>query len=144
MTAVAGIFSCSSPSGSTPSGDSTPQHAGADTSFLGKKRTQGIDFYAVGQEPGWALYMDTAYNYSFKSYDGVEIGSPPVSGTTSPDGKTTSYHASVEMGELYITITREACMDTMSGEKFPCKVLVRIKRGVDNDFKTYDGCGRFL
>lgn len=118
--------------------------AGADSSFLGKKRAQGIDFYAVGQEPGWALNMDTAYNYSFKSYDGVEISSPPVSGTTSPDGKTTSYHASVEMGKLYITITREECMDIMSGEKFPCKVQVRIKRGVDKEFRTYEGCGRFL
>lgn len=122
--------------------DSVP--AGADSSFLGKKRAQGIDFYAVGQEPGWALNMDTAYNYSFKGYDGVEISSPPVSGTTSPDGKTTSFYASVEMGKLYITITREECMDTMSGEKFPCKVQVRIKRGVDKEFRTYDGCGRFL
>jgi uncharacterized membrane protein len=48
------------------------------------------------------------------------------------------------MGEILITVTREECMDIMSGEKFPFKVSVSIKRGVDKDFRLYSGCGRFL
>jgi uncharacterized membrane protein len=171
VTAVAGIFACSSPSGSTPSGDSSKQQTvsgqndpqdsmsvqprtgadpvpaqqvGADSSFVGKKRALGIDFYAVGQEPGWALDMDSEKIYSFSTFDGIKMNTPPVAGTTSADGKITTYRAQVELGEINITVTREECMDSMSGEKSPCKVEVRIKRGVDKDFKTYNGCGRFL
>jgi len=171
VTAVAGIFACSSPSGSTPEGDSSQQQhvsghndqldsksvqprtgadsipaqqAGADSSFVGKKRALGIDFYAVGQEPGWALDMDSGNIYRFSTFDGIKMNTPPVAGTTSADGKITTYRAQVELGEINITVTREQCMDIMSGEQFPCKVQVRIKRGVDKDFKTYNGCGRFL
>ncbi len=129
-------------SGSNPAGESVPE--GADSSFLGKKRGMGIDFYAIGQEPGWSLDMDTAKIYRFRTMEGHEINTPPVAGTISNDGKVISYYASVEMGKMYITITKEPCTDVMSGEPFSCRVQVRVKRGIDKDFKTYNGCGRFL
>lgn len=162
--ALSGIFSCSSQTGNSPAGDSmsgaksdsttVPQleadtlanqfQTGADSSFLGKKRAEGIDFYAVGQEPGWTLNMDMEKIYSFSTMDGIVMNTPPVQGTTSADGRITSYKAQVEMGEILITVTREECMDIMSGEKFPFRVNVSMKRGVDKDFRLYSGCGRFL
>jgi uncharacterized membrane protein len=162
--ALSGLFSCSSPPGNGQAGDSIPLlksdsttvpqqgantvppqlQEGADSSFLGKKRAEGIDFYAIGQEPGWALNMDMEKIYSFSTMDGIVMNTPPVQGTTSADGRITTYKAQVEMGEIMITVAREECMDIMSGEKFPFKVSVSMKRGGDKDFRLYSGCGRFL
>jgi uncharacterized membrane protein len=161
--ALSGILACSSPTGNSPAGDREQRQAasdtvqqqgtdtlanhlleGADSSFIGKKRAEGIDFYAVGQEPGWALNMNMEKIYSFNTMDGIVMNTPPVRGTTSADGRITTYKAQVEMGEIMITVIREECMDIMSGEKFPFRVNVSMKRWVDKDFRLYSGCGRFL
>lgn len=99
-------------------------------------------FKAVGQEPGWSLELDPLGSFSFKSYDGMDMNTPAVEGVKT--GNTTTYKASVELGEMIITLTEEKCNDSMSGKEYPFSVTVMIKRGSDKDFKTYKGCGAFV
>lgn len=152
LAAIFSVCSCASGGSSAPAADSSskaPTDTAAtatepDSSFLGKKRAEGIDFYAVGQEPGWSLNLDKEKIFSFSTFDGIVMNTPPVAGIVSADGNTTTYEASVEMGELRITITHEACTDIMSGQAFTHRVQVRIRRGIDKDYRTYEGCGRSL
>jgi uncharacterized membrane protein len=110
--------------------------------LLQQKINAGIEFYGIGQEPGWSLNMDMENMFSFKSYDGVEMNTPPVAGVN--EGGVTLYRMQVEMGEMIITLVEMECTDVMSGQKFPFQVRVSIKRGVDSVFREYEGCGKML
>jgi uncharacterized membrane protein len=110
--------------------------------LLQQKINAGIEFYGIGQEPGWSLNMDMENMFSFKSYDGVEMNTPPVAGVK--EGGVTLYRMQVELGEMIITLVEMECTDVMSGQKFPFQVRVSIKRGVDSVFTEYEGCGKML
>jgi putative lipoprotein len=110
--------------------------------LLQEKIKAGMEFYGVGQEPGWSLEMDMENIFSFRSYDGVEMNTPPVAGVNK--GGVTVYRMQVEMGEMIITLVETECSDIMSGQKFPYQVSVNIKRGVDSTYREYNGCGRML
>ena len=147
------LFGCSDPKLETGEADSSTTVLITDTSvsspdgegmedLLLEKIKSGIDFYGIGQEPGWSLEMDMETKFSFKSYDGVEMNTPPVAGVS--EGGTTFYRMQVEMGEMTITLVETECVDVMSGQIFPFQVSVNIKRGIDSSFREYNGCGRML
>ena len=119
----------------------SPESEGMED-LLREKINAGIEFYGVGQEPGWSLEMDMETRFGFKSYDGVEMNTPPVAGVS--EGGVTTYRMQVEMGEMIIRLVETECVDVMSGQKFPFQVSVNIKRGIDSSFKEYNGCGRML
>jgi uncharacterized membrane protein len=148
------LFACSDAKLETTEADSTttilitdsasgysPENEGRED-ILREKVKAGIEFYGIGQEPGWSLEMDMETRFSFKSYDGVEMNTPPVPGVN--EGVVTTYQMQVEMGEMIITLVEQECADVMSGQKFPYQVSVNVKRGVDSSFREYKGCGRML
>lgn len=99
-------------------------------------RAAGIDFRAIGQEPGWMLDVYTAdrmrlqWDYGQSSAD-FQRGEPayPVEGAT-------RYEARTEDHAIAVTIRRAPCQDVMSGENYPSTVEVLI------DGRTLNGCGR--
>ena len=98
---------------------------------------RGIDFRAVGQEPGWFLEIDKekqlrlVYDYAEREAT-TPMPQPVVTGTTRTyDGKTGVHH-------LRVVIEEQECSDTMSGLRFPRTVTVTI------DGRTLHGCGRDL
>jgi heat shock protein HslJ len=112
--------------------------------FQSKLISQGIDFYARGNEPFWSLDMDFEQNYQFKTMDGFQISVPPVIGSKAMDANVTRYFAEVESGTLIITIQEEKCQDTMSDEVFGFSARIQVKSGVQEEFTEYKGCGNFL
>lgn len=148
------LFACTSSKLETDETDSTttelitdstsgsPSDNNPTADFLQQKINAGIEFYGIGQEPGWSLNMDMENMFSFKSYDGVEMNTPPVAGIN--EGGVTLYRMQVEMGEMTITLVEMECTDVMSGQKFPYQVRVSIKRGVDSVSREYEGCGKML
>ena len=98
-------------------------------------RERGIDFRAVGQEPGWYLEIDNEKSMRlFYDYAERQATTPvpvPVS-----SGGTTTYDAVTEAHRLRVNIEERECSDTMSGEPFPRTVTVTI------DGRTLRGCGR--
>jgi heat shock protein HslJ len=118
---------------------------GADASFLEKKSRDGVDFYAVGNEPSWSLDIFQEHMISFKSLTEVEqLNTPKVIPTNTNDPSVLSYRAEVESGSIEISIKSEECTDLMSGEQFPYHVEVRAKNGNMTDLKAFNGCGRYV
>ncbi|MEQ9301516.1 MAG: META domain-containing protein [Cyclobacteriaceae bacterium] len=118
---------------------------GADASFLEKKSRDGVDFYAVGNEPSWSLDIFQQNMISFKSMTEIaELNTPKVEPTDADDKSVLSYKAEVESGSITIDIKSEECTDPMSGEKFPYSVAVEAKNGNMAEFKSFNGCGRYV
>ena len=100
-------------------------------------RERGIDFRALGQEPGWYLEIDNEKSMRLL-YDYAERqATTPVPAPVSAGGVTT-YEAVTELHRLRVDIEVRPCSDAMSGEAFPSTVTVVI------DGRTLHGCGRFL
>lgn len=96
---------------------------------------RGVDFRAVGQEPGWFLEIDNEKQirivYDYAEHQLVAPVSSP--GTK---GSTVFYDMMVESQRVLITIEETPCNDAMSGEAFPRSVVVTIGP------RTLRGCGR--
>jgi uncharacterized membrane protein len=96
----------------------------------------GVDFRAVGQEPGWLLDIYTqdrivlAWNYS------QSRAAFPLTAPQYPQEGATRYETSDGRHTLVITTRRFPCQDVMSGENFPATVEIVI------DGTTLNGCGR--
>jgi putative lipoprotein len=100
-------------------------------------RGRGIDFRAVGQEPGWYLEIDNGKSMRLV-YDYAEREAmTPVPQPVSRQGSTT-YDATTEAHRLRVILDERSCSDAMSGESFPRAVTVEI------DGRSLRGCGRPL
>ena len=102
-------------------------------------KLSGVDFRAVGNEPGWYLEISgktrilLVTDYGQKRYR-FET-QRPVNDQTA---RSTTYRARGPEHRLKVMIAAETCHDTMSGEAFESTVTVWL------DGKTYHGCGRPL
>lgn len=96
---------------------------------------RGIDFRAVGQEPGWFLEIDNGKQIRLV-YDYAEhqLVAPAISPATK--GNTVVYDMMIDSQRVLITIEETPCNDAMSGEAFPRSVAVTIGT------RTLRGCGR--
>ena len=96
---------------------------------------RGVDFRAVGQEPGWFLEIDNEKQIRLV-YDYAEhqIVAPVTSPATK--GRAVFYDMMVDSQRVLITIEETPCNDAMSGEAFPRSVAVTIGT------RTLHGCGK--
>ena len=118
---------------------------GGTLTLMQKKLTQGIGFYAVGNEPSWSLDIDFDKGMWFKSLTTVsELNTPPGREAKAQDADVTRYFAETEAGTLIATVLRGECVDSMSGERFPFRVRVEVKRSIDADYTLFEGCGRYV
>jgi len=121
--------------------DSTSSEINPD--FFMKKHQSGIEFYAVGNEPFWALDMDFDKGFKLKTPE-FEYNSPPVEPDLAQDSPVKRYRVETESGEMIVNVHQKRCMDTMSGQEFSHEVRVSFKWGVDSSFTEFTGCGRFV
>jgi putative lipoprotein len=100
-------------------------------------RRRGVDFRAVGNEPGWQLEIQSGRQLLFVGDYGMQrllLADPGVQRI----GGRRVYHAVEQGGDLRVEITDQTCHDSMQGEAFPAAVLLHLN-GVE-----YRGCGRDL
>jgi putative lipoprotein len=97
---------------------------------------RGVEFRAVGQEPGWFLEITGArlrFVYDYAEHElNARAPAPVVT-----DGVTT-YDAVSGKHLLSVRVEKRPCNDVMSGELFPETVTVTL------DKRTVHGCGRKL
>lgn len=101
-------------------------------------KLNGVDFRAVGNEPGWVLEISnkteilfiTDYGQSRYNFASTEVTSATQGLTTIYEGKNNN--------QIEVTIYSTRCGDSMSGEMFPVTVKVRLNK------KVHSGCGRAL
>ncbi len=98
-------------------------------------RAAGVDFRAIGQEPGWML--DIYQRDQIKliwDYGENSTTFPLAAANTAREG-VTSYATQADGRTLAVTIQRTPCQDAMSGETYPATVEVVI------DGRALNGCG---
>lgn len=99
-------------------------------------RAAGVDFRAVGQEPGWLLNIYTQNRITLDwDYGQQQAEFPLTTPDTSQEGATI-YQANANGHALVVMIRRFPCQDAMSGAAFPATVSVTI------DGRELQGCGR--
>ncbi len=81
------------------------------------KSPREVDFRATGNEPSWSLEIDFNQRMRFRDINGLNLITS-VPAATYPQENVTAWNATTEQGELSVTVTREKCQDTMSGEIF--------------------------
>lgn len=100
-------------------------------------KLRGVDFRALGQEPGWHLEITNGKHIRYVGNYGQDTVYTPV-----PDPQTeqqrTVYQVDTEDHRLEVEIIDKPCTDSMSGFELRSTVSVTI------DGTTYRGCGRIL
>jgi putative lipoprotein len=100
---------------------------------------QGIDFRAIGQEPGWLLEIDEGKQVMMLAdYGEKRVVMPAAAPQIDPKTGRKIYRLKTEAHRLNIEITNQPCADVMSGERYPATVVVTL------DGREYRGCGRAL
>jgi len=102
-------------------------------------KLSGVDFRAIGNEPGWNLEIIMrdrivfVGNYGQNRYEFITTG-PSID----QQARTTVYEVQNDTHEMSVIIVGRRCRDTMSGEAFETTVTVIL------DGKKYQGCGKAL
>jgi len=100
-------------------------------------KIRGVDFRALGQEPGWILEITKGKQLTYIGNYGKDTLATSVP-KPKENGERTIYQANTDSHKLEITIAEKPCTDSMSGFQFPKSV------GITVDGKKYHGCGRSL
>ena len=98
-------------------------------------RRRGVNFRAVGNEPGWYLEIHREQHLLFVGNYGMQRLMVDDPGEQR-QGNMRSYHAVQAGNELQVEIVDESCTDSMKGDHFPSGVLVVLNG------RKYRGCGR--
>ena len=102
-------------------------------------KLSGVDFRAVGNEPGWHLEIRDGRRIDFTYSYGAESVSMPASEPTSDSAaRTAVYQTQNDAHDLTVVLEGTTCSDTMSGEVFETRVSVVL------DGTEFYGCGRAL
>ena len=102
----------------------------------GNAREAGVDFRAVGQEPGWILDIYQQGRITLLWDYGENRMEFPLPSPTYPQEGQTRYESEAGGHTLLVTTHRTPCEDVMSGEGYPARVDVEI------DGRSLHGCGR--
>ena len=97
----------------------------------------GVEFRAVGQEPGWALdLVHGGWVRYAGDYGATQVYAPSATPVRGADPRTMVYDAEPEGRNLRVELREQPCRDAMSGESFTHAVTVRL------DGRAVEGCGR--
>lgn len=100
-------------------------------------RRRGVNFRAVGQEPGWVLEIQAERNMLMMADYGSRRVLLPTPEVELLDGRE-RYEASDERHSMVVEIELHHCFDTMSGQAYSNRVRVQLNG------REYRGCGDAL
>lgn len=104
-----------------------------------------IYFKATGNEPFWGLTIGkekTVFTSLIKGKENLVFSS--VEPIRAMDANVKMYKLSNSTSSATVTIQQMDCQDSMSGAISPYKVSVEIKNNSETDFKTIEGCGKYI
>ena len=103
-------------------------------------------FKATGNEPFWAIEIEFGNVFRFTSLteDYPEFTFPATEPEKVDGLAFVRYTARTYNAETVVEISREECIDTMKGNRFPYRVDVSLKMTRDDDFTVFRGCGQYL
>jgi uncharacterized membrane protein len=102
-------------------------------------KLRGVDFRAVGNEPGWHMEITASEKMVFVGDYGDTVYSVATpQPLVDQQARMTTYKVQDAQHDLAVRIEGRPCQDTMSGEPFDATVTVIL------DDKEYRGCGKAL
>ena len=102
-------------------------------------KLNGVDFRAVGNEPGWYMEIRNADSILFVGdYGNSRYVFKTPQPVTDQNERKTIYRTKADGKDLTVVIEGRQCTDSMSGDAFEATVWVQL------DQKHYQGCGRAL
>jgi uncharacterized membrane protein len=118
-------------------GDGTAVHCTENrrASIIADARFRGMDFWGVGNEPGWRLEVGSDMILLVTNYGEDEYDFPTPEPSVDVRNRTTVYDVSAAGHSLRLEIRDTECFDDMSGERFESVVLLEL------DGRSYRGCG---
>ncbi|MCP3981783.1 MAG: hypothetical protein GY716_20975 [bacterium] len=119
---------------------STPEQETIDrgASIWEQAKLRGVDYRAVGNEPGWVLEIGPERIELRYDYDESRVVLPQLVPLSDVEARRTTYRGEAGSHTIEIVIEGVECSDTMSGEKFDSRVTVSL------DQRVFHGCGRAL
>lgn len=101
-------------------------------------KLDGVDFRALGNEPGWIVDVYAGDRFDVQWRYGERTADLPYVDPDIPDDSTTIFRSETADHSLVMTLRAGGCTDSMSGIAFPFSVSIEI------DGSEYTGCGRPL
>ena len=100
-------------------------------------KLRGVDFRAVGNEPGWTLEIRNSEQILFvTNYDQDRYTFPAPEPVSNAATRSTEYKTSADGNTLIVTLEGRQCDDTMADdESYPTTVSIQL------DGRHYMGCG---
>lgn len=99
----------------------------------------GVEFRAVGNEPGWYLEFYIEEKIVFVTeYGQDKYTFPYIKAEENQEKRTSHWCTQTDEHKLEVIAKAVKCVDTMSGEQFESTVVVKL------DGKEYRGCGKSL
>ena len=121
-----------------PAGAPDPQASGVHWVWEGAK-LRGVDFRAVGNEPGWSLEILSGDRITFVTdYGQTRVSTPLPEPRVEPQAARITYRAQTGAHALTLVIEPGPCHDSMSGEALGSRATVVL------DAREHRGCGRAL
>jgi len=102
-------------------------------------RVRGVDYRAVGNEPGWHLEIVNGGRSRFVGDYGqlvIEFDTPPPMDGGGPGA--VDYVRQEDRRRIEVQLRREDCNDTMVDVTYPLRARVKV------DDRVFDGCARAL
>lgn len=106
------------------------------------KWQEGIEFWAVGNEPSWAIDLDFDGEFTLKRLGQSDIAIPAQAAEAFDSGIL--YFGSSMSFDLVIRIYDKGCTDAMSGMRYQHVVEVDYRERGAAEFITYSGCGNYV
>lgn len=102
-------------------------------------KLRGVDFRAVGNEPGWVIEISERILINYVGdYGQTRLALRSQPPEENQAARQTRYTATDGTRRMTILIEATACHDSMSGEQFGSQVMVKL------DGQELRGCGRAL
>ena len=104
-----------------------------------KAKEEGVQFKAVGNEPGWQVEIRDDQAIKFvNDYGDLEIKAPVDDLWVGPAGEDKIYYVENDVIQFQVIIMKKSYQDTISGENYPYQVRVVFPS------KSYVGGGSLL
>jgi uncharacterized membrane protein len=123
--------------------DKKSEEASSDTNTkptdkYDKKRKEGIDFVASGEQPTWEMDIDLQKAIWFTALEENVCGLYIPIPVAVKKGDTTIYQAKVDTDSTKVIIINQPCINSGTGEVFDHTVEVQTSG------KVFKGCGKYL
>jgi uncharacterized membrane protein len=112
----------------------TRKMIGSDNTAWMEKRSAGIDFFSLGNEPFWLMEIDKDKQISFLRVDNEKPVLFPYVQAEAQNGQWT-WHVQSDTATLQIVVKQQFCSDGMSDNWYEYKV------DINYNGTAYTGCG---